>query len=118
VPWSHRAQSGGTTRRSCLPILIPVTITRRQFSDKRVHLWFNWDMDVTNIRLRRMAAGLSQKDQAERVGVSLPIYAAIERGQLKPSPRVADLLEQAFDDRLETLLSPIRPRTGRARVPA
>lgn len=56
------------------------------------------------LRLRRAAAGLTQRELAERAGVKQPLIAAIERGTRKPTEAVRQALEAALPVRPSQLL--------------
>ncbi|MFZ0634684.1 MAG: helix-turn-helix transcriptional regulator [Candidatus Acidiferrales bacterium] len=45
-------------------------------------------------KLRRIAAGLRQKDVAGRAGMSMTRYSAIERGELQPSHEDREFIER------------------------
>ena len=47
---------------------------------------------------RRIAAGLSQKDLAERAGVSVETLSRIERGRHRPQPATLEKLEQVLPE--------------------
>jgi putative transcriptional regulator len=58
------------------------------------------------IRERRDAAGLSQADLAEAVGVTRQTINAIERERYDPSIELAFKLARHFDCRIEDLFDP------------
>lgn len=49
-----------------------------------------------NVRARRDQLGLTQKDVAERLGVSQPTYAALEAGKSVPSIDIVDRVARAL----------------------
>lgn len=56
------------------------------------------------LKLRRTAAGLTQRQLAELSGVKQPLIAAIERGTRVPSDAARSALEQALQVRPSVLL--------------
>lgn len=56
------------------------------------------------LRLRRAAAGLTQRQLAELSGVKQPLIAAIERGTRVPSDAARTALERALQVRPSVLL--------------
>lgn len=60
------------------------------------------------LRLRRAAAGLTQRELAERAGVKQPLIAAIERGTRKPTEAVRQALDAALQVRPSQLLRAAR----------
>ena len=70
------------------------------------------------IRARRVAAGLSLRDLAERTKVSNAYLSQIERGLHEPSISVLDAIAAALDVSLEALLAQsglLAPEDERAR---
>jgi transcriptional regulator with XRE-family HTH domain len=65
-------------------------------------------MDVTTLHILRENRGLTQRQQAEKLAISLATYAPIERGLMKPSARVRELLEAEFGFEVAVLLQPVR----------
>jgi len=59
-----------------------------------------------DVRRRREAAGLSQADLADAVGVSRQTINAIERDRYDPSLELALELADFFDCRVEDLFDP------------
>ena len=64
-------------------------------------------MDVTNLQILRESRGLTQREQAEKLAVSVATYAPIERGAMKPSARICELLEAEFGLAVAVLLQPV-----------
>jgi len=62
------------------------------------------------LRIRRAAAGLSQRDLARASGVKQPLIAAIETGTRQPSEAVRRALEDAIQVRPSQLLQLSRER--------
>ncbi|WP_103062716.1 helix-turn-helix domain-containing protein [Actinomyces qiguomingii] len=60
------------------------------------------------IRFRRHAAGLSQRELADRTGVSQPLIAAIESGARRPSADTQERLRKALQVRPSVLLRAAR----------
>jgi len=60
------------------------------------------------LRLRRAAAGLTQRELAELAGVKQPLIAAIERGTRQPTDSVRQALEAALQVRPSQLLRAAR----------
>ncbi|SHE25928.1 XRE family transcriptional regulator [Actinomyces glycerinitolerans] len=60
------------------------------------------------IRFRRHAAGLSQRELADRTGVSQPLIAAIESGARHPSADTRERLRKALQVRPSVLLRAAR----------
>lgn len=60
---------------------------------------------VNRIRELRTAAGMTQTDLAEAIGVTRQTVNAIERGKYSPSLEVAFLTAQAFDVPLDEVFS-------------
>ena len=56
------------------------------------------------LRLRRTAAGLSQRELAARSGVKQPLISAIERGNREPTAAVRHLLEPSLQVRPSQVL--------------
>jgi DNA-binding XRE family transcriptional regulator len=65
-------------------------------------------MPVTNLRLIRDGCAESQREAARKLGLSLATYSPIERGDLKPSPRIAATLEERFGLPVDVLLRQAR----------
>lgn len=66
---------------------------------------------ATNLRSRRLASGLSQKDLAARSGISLRMIGAIEAGSSSASTATLDRLGMALNATLADLVSdPAAPR--------
>src|SRR3954471_17637067 len=59
------------------------------------------------IRDRRTAAGLSQAELAQQVGVTQPIVSQWERGIAKPSPLVLDKLRTTLEKPAEPTPPPV-----------
>lgn len=57
----------------------------------------------SNLRQRRLTAGLTQEEIAERCGVTRQTIIAVERGNYVPSVLLALRLAQALDCRVEDL---------------
>jgi transcriptional regulator with XRE-family HTH domain len=74
-------------------------------------------VDVTKLHILREKRGLTQREQAERLGISLATYAPIERGSMKPSARIRDLLEAEFGCAVAVLLQPVRLTAQRRSEP-
>lgn len=62
------------------------------------------------LRLRRAAAGLTQRELAELAGVKQPLIAAVERGTRQPTPAVREAIEAALRLRPSQLLGLLRDR--------
>lgn len=62
------------------------------------------------LRLRRAAAGLTQRELAELTGVKQPLIAAVERGTRHPTPAVREAIEAALRVRPSQLLGLLRGR--------
>lgn len=62
------------------------------------------------LRLRRAAAGLTQRELAELAGVKQPLIAAVERGTRQPTPAVREAIEAALRLRPSQLLGFLRDR--------
>lgn len=62
------------------------------------------------LRLRRAAAGMTQRELAEVSGVKQPLIAAIERGTRQPTDPVRQALEGALHVRPSQLLEVARDR--------
>lgn len=62
------------------------------------------------LRLRRAAAGLTQRELAELTGVKQPLIAAVERGTRQPTPAVREAIEAALRLRPSQLLGLLRDR--------
>jgi uncharacterized protein len=62
------------------------------------------------LRLRRAAAGLTQRELAEASGVKQPLIAAIERGTRQPTETVRHALDGALRVRPSQLLKVARDR--------
>lgn len=62
------------------------------------------------LRLRRAAAGLTQRELAELTGVKQPLIAAVERGTRQPTPAVRKAIEAALQLRPSQLLGLLRDR--------
>ena len=60
--------------------------------------------DAERLRLRRAAAGLTQRELAEASGVKQPLIAAIERGTRQPTVAVRQSLDRALRIRPSQLL--------------
>lgn len=60
------------------------------------------------LRLRRTAAGLTQRELAETSGVKQPLIAAIERGTRQPTETVRSALDAALRVRPSQLLRAVR----------
>ncbi|HBX81213.1 MAG: helix-turn-helix domain-containing protein [Propionibacteriaceae bacterium] len=60
------------------------------------------------VRLRRRAAGFTQRELAHQAGVKQPLIAAIERGVRQPSDTVRAALDEALQLRPSELLSVVR----------
>lgn len=56
-----------------------------------------YEILASNVRLRRMALGLSQEELAHRVGVDVRYLGGIERQQQNPSLKVLIALAAALD---------------------
>ena len=63
---------------------------------------------MNRLRAAREAARLSQPELAQRIGISDALLRELEAGRAKPSPRVAQLLRDAFGEPAALLLTPIR----------
>jgi uncharacterized protein len=59
---------------------------------------------AARLRLRRAAAGLTQRELAELSGVKQPLIAAIERGTRQPTDSVRQALDAALQVRPSQLL--------------
>lgn len=59
---------------------------------------------AARLKLRRAAAGLSQRDLAQACGVKQPLIAAIERGTRRPTDAVRRALDDALQVRPSQLL--------------
>ena len=69
---------------------------------------------AANVRARRMAAGLSQKDLADASGVSLRMVGGIENGATSVSTATLDRIGVALDATLAELVAdPSAPRSAR-----
>lgn len=66
-------------------------------------------MAFTLLRVRRMARNVSMKEAATEVDLNISAFGKIERGDAKPSKRVAALLSQRYNMPIEELLRPLRP---------
>mgnify|MGYP003606862669 CR=1 FL=1 len=66
------------------------------------------------LRLRRAAAGLSQRELADMSGVKQPLISAIERGRREPTDAVRQLLEQSLQVRPSQVLRVTRPEVKKA----
>jgi len=64
------------------------------------------------MKTARLCAGLSQPEMARRIGISVALLADFESGRSRPSERIAVLLQNAFDEPVEGLLSEIRVVSG------
>jgi transcriptional regulator with XRE-family HTH domain len=64
-------------------------------------------VDVTNLQILRESRGLTQREQADKLAISVATYAPIERGSMKPSVRVCELLEAEFGFAVAVLLQPV-----------
>jgi uncharacterized protein len=62
------------------------------------------------LRLRRAAAGLTQRELAELTGVKQPLIAAVERGTRQPTPAVREAIEAALRLRPSQMLGLLRGR--------
>ena len=60
------------------------------------------------LRLRRAAAGMTQRELAETSGVKQPLIAAIERGTRQPTETVRSALDAALRVRPSQLLQAVR----------
>lgn len=60
--------------------------------------------DPEAVRRKRVAAGLSQVDLAERAGVSQPHISAMERGASSPSVEVLHALAEALGCDVEEIM--------------
>ncbi|MBC5806236.1 MAG: hypothetical protein DLM53_12780 [Candidatus Eremiobacter antarcticus] len=63
---------------------------------------------MTRLRLWRQTAGLTQPEAALHIGVSVVVYRYLESGRWRPSPRVAQLLENALGEPADRLLKPVK----------
>jgi predicted nucleotidyltransferase len=63
---------------------------------------------ATRLRLRRAAAGLTQRALAETSGVKQPLIAALERGTRQPTESVRHSLDEALRVRPSQLLQAAR----------
>jgi transcriptional regulator with XRE-family HTH domain len=70
------------------------------------------------LRLRRAAAGLTQRELAEASGVKQPLIAAIERGTRQPTETVRHALDGVLRVRPSQLLKVARDRVLAARTSA
>lgn len=66
------------------------------------------------LRLRRTAAGLSQRELAAMSGVKQPLISAIERGRREPTDAVRHLLEQSLQVRPSQVLRVTRQEVKQA----
>lgn len=66
------------------------------------------------LRLRRAAAGLSQRELADMSGVKQPLISAIERGRREPTDAVRQLLEQSLQVRPSQVLRVTRQEVKQA----
>lgn len=64
------------------------------------------------VRLRRQAAGFTQRELAELSGVKQPLIAAIERGTRQPTKAVRDALEATLRVRPSQLLHAARQQVA------
>lgn len=62
------------------------------------------DTYAYRLRLRRTAAGLSQRELAAMSGVKQPLISAIERGNREPTAAVRHLLDQSLQVRPSQVL--------------
>ncbi|WP_341729232.1 helix-turn-helix domain-containing protein [Brooklawnia sp.] len=60
------------------------------------------------LRVRRNAAGLTQRELAESSGVKQPLIAAIERGTRRPTPATREALDGALIVRPSQILQALR----------
>ncbi|MBW3068171.1 Cro/Cl family transcriptional regulator [Actinomyces sp. 432] len=74
----------------------------------RYHGWVTQRTEREWIRFRRHAAGLSQRELADRTGVSQPLIAAIESGARRASRSTLQRLTQALQVRPSDLLHAAR----------
>ena len=77
------------------------------------HLWVKWQTYAMNLQTRfatnvlilRKKRNLSQKDLADRMGVSNSYVSMLERGQRSPPLETIELIAKALGVRAEALLS-------------
>ena len=65
----------------------------------------------TRLRAWRMQDSKTQEDAAQLLQVSRSIYALIESGRLRPTPRVAGRLREVFGEEVDALLRPVSTRS-------
>jgi putative transcriptional regulator len=77
---------------------------------------YSVSMDGQRLRLRdaRLAAGLTQRELAERLGVEQPHIARWESGRQEPLVGMALRIAQALDTTVEALWMPPTEKRGRA----
>lgn len=65
---------------------------------------------LTKLRALRLAAGLSQKEVAERLGVSRQWYSLIDSGRLRPTEEMAAKIADIFGISADEILQPVKIR--------
>lgn len=71
------------------------------------------EMAVTILRILREERGETQRETAAILGLSVATYSPVERGDLRPSPRIARALEERFGRPVDVLLRPPRVPVAR-----
>lgn len=66
---------------------------------------------ILQLKLMRMAKGLSQSEVAEELSLPQSVYSLLETGRLKPSAVQAHKLEAFFGEPIEKLVRPWRQRS-------
>ncbi|MCL6457632.1 MAG: helix-turn-helix transcriptional regulator [Gorillibacterium sp.] len=61
--------------------------------------------EALRIRAFRKLKGFTQTELAERIGVSVSVLGAVERGARKADPKLVELISKALDIPPEELLS-------------
>ena len=60
--------------------------------------------DALRIRAFRKLKGFTQTELAERIGVSVSVLGAVERGARKADPKLVKMISEALDISTEELL--------------
>lgn len=72
---------------------------------------------ATNMRLARIAAGISQEELAHRAGIDRTYVSGIERGKRNPTITVVARFAEALGTTTATLLARDAPAGGGRRKP-
>ena len=54
-------------------------------------------MKAITLRVKRIRAGLTQSQLAERLGLTQPLVSQLERGFYEPGPELVKLINEALD---------------------